>query len=83
MIESNLSTLMGARRLKVIDVARELELNRNTIDLLYKDEAKRIDLEALDKLCNYFSCTPNDILNYTPLSKQSENGQSKTEEGVN
>ena len=65
MIESNLSTLMGARRLKVIDVARELDLNRNTIDLLYKDEAKRIDIEALDKLCKFFECTPNDILRFT------------------
>ncbi|HEY9018996.1 helix-turn-helix transcriptional regulator [Thiomicrospira sp.] len=65
MIESNLSTLMGARRLKVIDVARELDLNRNTIDLLYKDEAKRVDLDALDKLCQFFECTPNDILKFT------------------
>ena len=69
MIESNLSTLMGAKRLKVIDVARELGLNRNAIDLLYKDEAKRIDLDALDKLCNFFECTPNEILNYTPGRK--------------
>lgn len=68
MIESNLSTLMGAKRLKVIDVARELNLNRNTIDLLYKNEAKRIDLDALNKLCDFFKCTPNDILKYIPDS---------------
>jgi putative transcriptional regulator len=65
MIESNISTLMGERRVKVIDVARAIGVNRNAIDLLYKDEAKRIDLEVLGKLCDFFECTPNDILKYT------------------
>jgi len=65
MINSNLSTLMGSRRLKVIDVAREIDVNRSSIDLLYNNEAKRIDLETLDKLCKFFDCTPNEILNFT------------------
>lgn len=65
MIKSNLSTLMGSKRLKVIDVAREIEVNRNAIDLLYKDEAKKVDIEVLDKLCKFFKCTPNDILEFT------------------
>ncbi len=64
MINSNLSTLMGSRRLKVIDVAREIDVNRSSIDLLYNNEAKRIDLETLDKLCKFFDCTPNEILNF-------------------
>lgn len=64
MIVSNLSTLMGARRLKVIDVARELKINRNSIDLLYKNEAKRVDIEVLNKLCLFFDCMPNDILKF-------------------
>jgi len=69
MIKSNLSTLMGSKRLKVIDVAREIDVNRNAIDLLYKDEAKRVDLEVLDKLCKFFKCTPNDIIVFTPDDK--------------
>jgi putative transcriptional regulator len=69
MIESNLSTLMGSKRLKVIDVAREIEVNRSSIDKLYNNQAKRIDLEILDKLCNLLDCTPNDILNYTKEDK--------------
>lgn len=69
MIKSNLSTLMGSKRLKVIDVAREIDVNRNAIDLLYKDEAKRVDLEVLDKLCKFFECTPNDIIVFTPEDK--------------
>ncbi|BBP44541.1 transcriptional regulator [Thiosulfativibrio zosterae] len=69
MIKSNLSTLMGSKRLKVIDVAREIDVNRNAIDLLYKDEAKRVDIEVLDKLCKFFECTPNDILVFTTEDK--------------
>jgi putative transcriptional regulator len=48
-----------------IDVAREIDVNRSSIDLLYNNEAKRIDLETLDKLCKFFDCTPNEILNFT------------------
>lgn len=65
MIESKLSSLMGERRLKVIDLARELGIKRNAIDLLYKNEAKRVDIELLNQLCNFFECTPNEILQYT------------------
>lgn len=65
MIESKLSVLMGEKRLKVIDLARELGIKRNAIDLLYKDESKRVDLDLLDALCEYFDCTPNDILKYS------------------
>jgi putative transcriptional regulator len=65
MIESKLSILMAERRLKVIDLARELGIKRNAIDLLYKNESKRVDLDLLDQLCRYFDCTPNDILKFT------------------
>ncbi len=50
MIKCHLSRLMGERKLKIADVARNLEVHRNTISLLYYEEAKRIDFEILDKL---------------------------------
>lgn len=64
MIKCHLSQLMGEKKLKVIDVARETGLNRNTITLLYKETAKRIDFEALDVLCDYFDCNVSDILEF-------------------
>lgn len=70
MIKSNLSLLMGAKRVRVIDVARAVGVNRSPIDLLYNDEAVRVDIQLLDKLCDYFECTPNDILEYTPNTKK-------------
>lgn len=62
MIRCNLARLMGERKMKVMDVARETGLHRNTITLLYKETAQRIDLEAIDKLCDLFDCEVGQLL---------------------
>ncbi|WP_438863288.1 helix-turn-helix domain-containing protein [Neptunicella sp.] len=48
--------------MKIMDVARETGLNRNTVTLLYKETAHRIDLDAIDKLCELFDCEVGDLL---------------------
>lgn len=55
MIKCHLSRLMGERKLKISDVARETGLHRNTVTLLYQETATRVDLDAIDALCKYFS----------------------------
>lgn len=62
MIRCHLARLMGERKLKIVDVARETGLNRNTVTLLYKETAQRIDLETIDKLCDLFDCEIPDLL---------------------
>lgn len=62
MIRCHLARLMGERKLKIVDVARETGLNRNTVTLLYKETAQRIDLDAIDKLCDLFECEVADLL---------------------
>lgn len=64
MIRCNLARLMGERKMKIVDVARETGLNRNTITLLYKETAQRIDLDALDKLCKLFDCKVGELLEF-------------------
>lgn len=54
MIKCHLSRLMGERKLKIADVARETGLHRNTITLLYDETASRVDIEAIDRLCAFF-----------------------------
>lgn len=66
MIKCHLSTLMGTKKIKISELARETNLNRNTITLLFKEEASRIDLETIDKLCKYFDCSISDLLEYLP-----------------
>jgi putative transcriptional regulator len=62
MIKCHLARLMGERKMKIMDVARETGLNRNTVTLLYKETAQRIDLEAIDKLCDLFECEVGELL---------------------
>ncbi len=64
MIHCHLSRLMGERKFKVIDVARETGLHRNTINLLYKETATRVDIETIDKLCHLFGCNVADLFEY-------------------
>jgi putative transcriptional regulator len=53
---------MGERKMKIVDVARETGLNRNTVTLLYKETAQRIELDAIEKLCRLFECEVGDLL---------------------
>lgn len=64
MIKCHLSRLMGEHKLKITDVARLTGLHRNTVTLLYKETAARVDLDAIDRLCRLFRCQVGDLLEY-------------------
>lgn len=61
MIKCNLAIMMGEKKMKVSDVAKLTNLHRNTITLLYKEQATRIEIEAIDKLCDLFECNVGDL----------------------
>jgi putative transcriptional regulator len=63
MIKCNLSRLMGEKKLKISDVAKDTGINRGTITRLYHETAVRVDFEVLDKLCVYLECDVSDLLN--------------------
>ncbi len=64
MIRCHLARLMGEHKMKISDVATETGLHRNTVTLLYKETAQRVDLDAMDKLCKLFKCTVADLFEY-------------------
>lgn len=66
MIKCHLSRLMGEHKLKIIDVARETGLHRNTITLLYNETATRLDIETMDRLCRLFSCEVGNLFEFLP-----------------
>lgn len=70
MIKCNLARMMGERKLKISDVIRETGLSRNTVTLLYKETAQKVDLEAIDKLCVLFNCQVGELLEQSPDSDQ-------------
>ncbi|CBJ80550.1 MULTISPECIES: helix-turn-helix domain-containing protein [Xenorhabdus] len=67
MIRCHLARLMGERKMKISDVLRETGLSRNTVTLMYKESAQKIDIEALDKLCRLFECEVADMLEFTDV----------------
>jgi putative transcriptional regulator len=57
---------MGEHKTNIADVARETGLHRNTISLLYKETATRVDLDAIEKLCKLFDCKIADLFEIIP-----------------
>ena len=60
---------MGERKLKVMDVARDTGLHRNTITLLYQETSARIEIDTLDKLCKYFDVGVDALFEYVADSE--------------
>lgn len=55
---------MGANKYKIADVARMTGLNRNTVTLLYKEQAARVELDVMEKLCRLFSCQVGELFEF-------------------
>jgi putative transcriptional regulator len=66
VIKCHLSRIMGEKKLRVADVSRAIGVHRNAITLLYEETATRIDLETIDKLCDYLECKISDIFEHIP-----------------
>ena len=62
MIRCHLARMMGEHKMRISDVIRETGLSRNTVTLMYKETAQKVDLTALDKLCPLFHCGLGDLL---------------------
>lgn len=62
MISCHLSTILGAKRLKVSDVCRGTGIARATLDRYYYDRVKSFDREVLNKLCMFLEVEPSDLL---------------------
>lgn len=65
-IESRLSHILGAKRLKMSEVARQTGIGKTTLLRLYHDKAKGVRFDVLAKLCKFLNCQPGDLLVYVP-----------------
>ncbi|MDP9124730.1 MAG: helix-turn-helix transcriptional regulator [Pseudomonadota bacterium] len=64
-VKCHLSRLMGERKVRVADVAEATGLHRNMVTLLYREEAQRVELDAIEKLCRYFGVKVGDLFELT------------------
>ena len=62
MISCHLSTILGAKRLKVSEVCRGTGIARATLDRYYYDKVKSFDREVLTKLCSFLKVKPSELL---------------------
>ena len=71
MIRCHLSTLMGRDKLRISDVSRLTGLNRSTVTSLYKETVTRVNVAAIDALCNLFRCSVGDLFEHVPDADRS------------
>ena len=61
MIKCHLSRIVGERKLKVAEVARETGINRNTIHRLYNETATRIELDVIEQVWRHLDINVGDL----------------------
>jgi putative transcriptional regulator len=66
MIQCHFARLLGERKLKISDVARDTGINRGTLTRLYHETAERVELDVLDTLCDYLSVDLPELLERKP-----------------
>ena len=65
MIKLHLSRLMGERRLKIADVARDTGISRSALTRIYYEKVERLDLDTLETLCRYLQVDIRDFIELT------------------
>lgn len=63
-VRSTLSVRLGERRLKITELARQTGISRGALTRLYHDEADRVDLEVLARICAALGCAVGDLLEF-------------------
>jgi putative transcriptional regulator len=53
LIKCNLARILGEKKLKVAEVARDIDVHKNVIYRFYNETAVRVDLSVIEKLCRY------------------------------
>lgn len=64
MVRCHFARLLGERKLKISDVSRDTGINRGTLTRLYYETAERVDLDAIDSLCRYFSVSVGELFEF-------------------
>jgi putative transcriptional regulator len=66
MIRCHFARLLGERKLKISDVARDTGIDRGTLTRLYHETSERVDLAVLDQLCEYLKIDLPALLERVP-----------------
>ena len=63
-IRNNLSTILGRRRMKQSELARQSGLSYQTVTDFYHARGKGLTYSTLEAICRALECQPGDLLEY-------------------
>lgn len=64
MILSNLSSILGKKRLKMSKVITDTKISRPTLTALYYNAGKGINFDTLNTLCKHLHISPGDLFSF-------------------
>mgnify|MGYP003378213353 FL=1 len=70
MLLSNLSAILGRKKLTISQLSKISGVSRPTLTKLYYNSALGINFDTLNKLCASLSITPNELLVFSPIEVQ-------------
>lgn len=75
MYKSKLRYLMADKKInKITDLMSATGVSRPPLDKLFKeDRLETLSLEVLAKICDFFQCPLQDLIEYIPDKESSEN----------
>ena len=64
MINNKFSVLLGERLIKITEISDRTGISRTTLTNLYFKRSKFISFDVLNKLCEFFDCSVEDIIEF-------------------
>ena len=74
MIKIHLSRIFGEKRITQAELARQTGIRPSTISDIYNEMTERLNINHLDKICEYLNCDITDLIEYIP-NKQKKTGK--------
>ena len=74
MIKIHLSRILGEKRMSQAELARQTGIRPSTISDIYNEMTERLNIEYLDRICEYLDCSITDLIEYVP-NKQKKTGR--------
>ncbi|GMB00083.1 helix-turn-helix transcriptional regulator [Pelosinus sp. IPA-1] len=70
MVKFKLDRIMFEKdRMKVPQLQELSGINKNTLYAIYNNNATRVDLSVINRLCSALNCQPGDLLEYIPAQE--------------
>jgi putative transcriptional regulator len=69
MVVFKLTDRLFERGMNQFTFSRIVKVNKNTVNAYYHGYAKRINVDDIEKMCEYLECSLSDLIEYIPDKK--------------